>query len=94
MAIIKPFIASRRFGSTIGAGTGTGAGFTIAVTTFTNDAGAVATAFPGSFAYYNLYINAMIQEGDTSIVTTAAITIPNGDALDPATPVIVEFVVN
>lgn len=94
MAIIKPFIASRRFISTIGAGTGTGAGFTIAATTFINDAGAAATAFPGSFAYYNLFINAMIQEGNTSTVTTTAITIPNGDALDPATPVIVKFVVN
>ncbi|MFD0694712.1 DUF4183 domain-containing protein [Paenibacillus sp. GCM10027628] len=94
MAIIKPLITSRRFNSTIGAGTGTGATFAIAATAFTNDAGAAATAFPGSFAYYNLYINAMIQEGGTSTVTTTTLTIPGGDVLDPATPVIVEFVIN
>lgn len=94
MAIIKPFLASRRFASTIGSGTGTGATFAIAATTFTDDTGATATAFPGSFAYYNLYINSMIQTGDTSTITTTEITIPGGNVLDPATPVIVEFVVN
>jgi ribose 5-phosphate isomerase len=93
MAIIKPFVAGRRFTSTAGAGTGTGATFSIAATTFTNDAGATATAFPGSFAYYNLYINGVLQTADTSTVTTTAITIPGGDVLDPATPIIVEFVV-
>ncbi|ERI06845.1 DUF4183 domain-containing protein [Aneurinibacillus aneurinilyticus] len=93
MAIIKPFIAGRRFVSTVGAGTGTGATFSIAATAFTNDTGAAATAFPASFAYYDLYINAMVQTADTSSVTTTAITIPNGDTLDPATPIIVEFIV-
>lgn len=92
MPITKPFIASRRFVSTIGAGTGTGATFAIAATSFTNDAGAAATAFPVQ-TYYNLYINSMIQTGDTSTLTTTAITIPGGDALDPATPVIVEIIV-
>ncbi|WP_019120041.1 DUF4183 domain-containing protein [Brevibacillus massiliensis] len=94
MPITKPFIASRRFVSTTGAGTGTGATFSIAATAFTDDTGATAAAFPASFAYYTLYINGMIQTADTSSVTTAAITIPDGDTLDPGTPVTVEFVVN
>ena len=94
MPIIKPFMASRKFSGTIGAGTGTGATFAIAATTFTNDAGAAATAFPASFAYYVLYINGQIQTADTSTLTTTTITIPGGDALDPLTPVIVEVVVN
>jgi ribose 5-phosphate isomerase len=93
LPIIKPFVAGRRFASTAGAGTGTGATFAIAATAFTDDAGATATAFPASFAYYNLYINAVLQTSDTSTVTTTTLTIPGGDVLDPATPIIVEFVV-
>ncbi|WP_134687491.1 DUF4183 domain-containing protein [Brevibacillus migulae] len=93
MPIVKPFIAGRRFTGTAGAGTGTGATFAIAATTFTDDTGAAATAFPASFSYYNLYINAVIQTADTSTVTTTAITIPGGDVLDPATPIVIEFVV-
>jgi hypothetical protein len=92
MAIIKPFIASRRFSTTAGAGTGVGAGYNILATATTNDAGATPTAFPIP-TYYNLYINGQIQEGDTSTITTTAITIPGGDTLDPATPIIVEIVV-
>ncbi|NKQ20512.1 DUF4183 domain-containing protein [Brevibacillus laterosporus] len=92
MAITKPFVAGRRFTSTIGAGTGTGATFAIAATAFTDDNHAV-TAFPASFTYYNLYINGLLQTDDTSTVTTTTITIPGGDVLDPGTPVIVEFVI-
>lgn len=94
MPIIKPFMAARRFTSTIGDGTGTGATFNILATTFTDDTGTTATAFPGSFAYYNLYINGLLQTDDVSSVTTTEITIPDGDTLDGATPVVVEFVVN
>ncbi|MCE5168413.1 DUF4183 domain-containing protein [Paenibacillus profundus] len=94
MAIIKPFMAARRFASTIGAGTGTGAAFAIAATAFTNDAGAAAATFPASFAFYNLYINGVVQMGDTSTISTTTITIPSGDTLDGATPVVVEVVVN
>ncbi|MGM2835804.1 DUF4183 domain-containing protein, partial [Bacillus cereus group sp. Bce025] len=39
MPIIQPFMASRRFTSTLGAGTGTGAAFAIAATACLNDAG-------------------------------------------------------
>lgn len=94
MPIVKPFMASRKFYATIGDGTGTGATFAIAATDFLDDAGVAATAFPGSFAYYVLYINAQIQTADVSTVTTTTLTIPDGDTLDPATPIIVEFVVN
>lgn len=93
MPIIKPFLASRRFASTIVSGTGTGATFAIAAVEFTNDAGTAATAFPSNFAYYNLYINGVMQQGDASTVTTTAITIPGGDVLDPATPLTIVFVV-
>ncbi|MEH6941102.1 DUF4183 domain-containing protein [Bacillus sp. JJ722] len=94
MPIVSPFQASRKFASTIGSGTGTGATFSIAATTFNTDGGTAATAFPASFAYYRLYVNGMIQTADTSSVTTTAITIPGGDALDPANPILIEFVVN
>jgi hypothetical protein len=95
MAIIPPFIASRRFTSTLGAATGTGAAFAIAATACLNDAGVTATAFP-AFTYYNFYLNGVLQPGGDSSVTTGptgAITIPCGDAFDPAIPVTVEFIV-
>ena len=94
MPIVKPFMNSLRFSTTAGAGTGTGAAYNILATAFTTDAGAAATAFPASPAYYNLYINGQIQTGDTSAATTTTITIPDGDTLSPLTPIVVEFVVN
>ncbi|MGE7904738.1 DUF4183 domain-containing protein [Peribacillus sp. NPDC094092] len=94
MPIIKPFMASRKYTATIGDGTGTGATFAIPATTFTDDTGAAVTAFPASFAYYVLYINAQIQTADTSTLTTTTITIPDGDTLDDATPIVIEVVVN
>lgn len=94
MPIIKPYynVNASRYASTIGSGTGTGATFEIAATAFTTDAGGAAAAFPATYSYYNLYINAMIQTADTSTVTTSSVSIPGGDALDPATPVILEFI--
>jgi len=94
MPIVKPFMNSLRFSTTAGAGTGTGAAYNILATAFTTDAGTAATAFPASPAYYNLYINGQIQTADTSATTTTAITIPDGDTLGAATPIVVEFVVN
>ncbi|WP_141504315.1 DUF4183 domain-containing protein [Paenibacillus luteus] len=94
MAISKPFMAARRFSATAGDGTGVGVAYNILATATTNDAGVAATAFPTEPAYYNLYINGLIQTADTSTVTTTAITIPGGDALDDGTPIIIEFVVN
>ena len=92
MVIIKPFVASRRFSCTAGDGTGTGATYNILATATVNDAGAAPTAFPVP-TYYNLYINTQLQTGDTSTITTTAITIPGGDALDPGTPIIIEIIV-
>ncbi|WP_410983043.1 DUF4183 domain-containing protein [Bacillus cereus] len=93
MPIVKPFIAGRRFASTAETGTTAGADLTFANTDFTNDAGAVTT-FPASFAYFSLYINGVLQTADTVTgVTTTAITIVGGAVLDPATPLIIEFVV-
>ncbi|HBU84012.1 DUF4183 domain-containing protein [Paenibacillus sp. UMB7766-LJ446] len=94
MPLVTPFQNSVRFAATIGDGTGTGATFAIAATAFTNDAGASATAFPGTFNYYNLYINGIMQTADTSTVTTTTITIPGGDALNAGIPVVVQFVVS
>ncbi|WP_274648703.1 DUF4183 domain-containing protein [Paenibacillus humicola] len=94
MPIVTPYQNSRRFTSTFGAGTGTGATFAIAATAFTDDTGAAATAFPAVFNYYNLYINGLMQTADTSSVTTTAVTIPGGDALDGGTPIVVQFVVS
>jgi hypothetical protein len=94
MPILKPFMTSLRYTSTIGAGTGTGATFAIAATAFLDDTGAAATAFPASFSFYNLYINGVLQPGVNSTVTTTTITIPDGDTLNPAIPLIVEFVIN
>ncbi|UUZ90336.1 DUF4183 domain-containing protein [Paenibacillus sp. P25] len=93
MPIVRPYVNSRRYSSTAGAGTGTGATFAIAATAFTDDTGAAATAFPASYSYYNFYINGVLQTADTSTVTTTAITIPGGNVLDGGTPIIVEFVV-
>jgi ribose 5-phosphate isomerase len=94
LPLIKPFISAVRFASTIGAGTGEGEDFAIAATSFTDDDGAAVTAFPASFAYYNLYINGVLQTADVSTVTTTAITIPDGDILNGGLPVVIEFVVN
>lgn len=94
MPLVTPFQNSLRFAATIGDGTGTGATFAIAATAFTDDAGASATAFPGSFNYYNLYINGIMQTADTSTVSTTTITIPDGDTLNGGTPVVVQFVVS
>ncbi|WP_019422613.1 DUF4183 domain-containing protein [Paenibacillus sp. OSY-SE] len=91
MSIIKPHITGKRYYSTIGAGTGTGATFTIAVTEFTDDDGGVPPAFPSSYSYYNLYINGMLQLSSTSTVTVNSLAIPGGDVLDPAIPIIIEF---
>jgi hypothetical protein len=94
MPIIKPFMASRKYFATIGDGAGVGPDFAIPATAFLDDAGVAATAFPASLAYYVIYLNAQIQTADVSTLSTTAIAIPDGDALDPATPVIVEVVVN
>ncbi|MEK7019309.1 DUF4183 domain-containing protein [Bacillus sp. FSL R9-9410] len=93
MAIVKPFIAGRRFVSTAATGTVAGADLTFANTDFTDDAGAVTT-FPASYAFLTLYINGVIQTGDTITgVTTTAATIVGGAVLDGGTPITIEFTI-
>ncbi|TPG74750.1 DUF4183 domain-containing protein [Brevibacillus laterosporus] len=64
----------------------------MAATAFTDDAGTAATVFP-IFAYYNLYINGVLQLSNTSTASTTGIGIPGGDVLDPGVPIIVVFVI-
>ncbi|MGD2273369.1 DUF4183 domain-containing protein [Bacillus wiedmannii] len=93
MPIIQPFMASRRFTSTLGAGTG--AAFAIAATACLNDAGTTATAFP-TFTYYNFYVNGILPPSVNSSITTGptgAITMPGGGALDGGIPITIEFIV-
>jgi len=93
LPIIQPFMASRRFTSTLGAGTG--AAFAIAATACLNDAGTTATAFP-TFTYYNFYVNGILQPSVNSSITTGptgAITMPGGGALDGGIPITIEFIV-
>ncbi|MGH0589786.1 DUF4183 domain-containing protein [Bacillus mycoides] len=93
MAIVKPFIAGRRFVSTAATGSVAGADLTFANTDFTDDAGAVTT-FPASYAFLTLYINGGIQTGDTITgVTTTAATIVGGAVLDGGTPITIEFTI-
>ncbi|PEI66106.1 DUF4183 domain-containing protein [Bacillus wiedmannii] len=93
MPIVKPFIAGRRFVSTAATGTVAGADLTFANTDFTDDSGAVTT-FPASYAFLTLYINGVIQTGDTITgVTTTAATIVGGAVLDGGTPIAIEFTI-
>ncbi|MCU4841470.1 DUF4183 domain-containing protein [Bacillus cereus] len=89
MPIVKPFIAGRRFVSTAATGTAAGADLTFANTDFTDDTGAVTT-FPASYAFLTLYINGVIQTGDT---ITGAATIVGGAVLDGGTPIAIEFTI-
>lgn len=94
MPIVKPFLAGRRYTTTASTGTIAGADLTFANTDFTDDAGGTST-FPTSPAFVNLYINALLQTSDTvSGLSTTAITVVGGAALDPAVPIVIEFVVN
>ena len=63
-------------------------------TVFVDDEGEPVTTFPTSYAYYNLYIDGVLQQGNASVISQDGqiLTIPNGDMLDPSTPLIVAFV--
>ena len=94
MPITKPFMAGRRFSTTASTGTVAGADLTFANTDFTDDAAGVST-FPSSPAVVNLYINALLQTSDTVTgLSTTAVTIVGGAALDTGTPIIIEFIIN
>lgn len=69
-------------------------GTTVAVGTFLNDSGNAATAFPiVSNGYYNLYINGVMQEGDSYTVSATEITFNDvSGVLSAGTPLILEAV--
>ncbi|MGG3528962.1 DUF4183 domain-containing protein [Bacillus pseudomycoides] len=94
MAIVKPFMAGRRFITTATTGTVAGADLTFTNTDFTDDTGGIST-FPSSPAVVDLYINGVLQTSDTVTgLSTTAITVVGGAVLDPATPITIEFIVN
>lgn len=78
MPIIQPFMASRRFTSTLGAGTGTGA--------------AAFPTFTYYNLYVNGILQPSVNSSVTT-GPTGAITIPGGDALDGGIPITIEFIV-
>jgi hypothetical protein len=69
-------------------------GTTILATAFLDDAGVAATAFPVvTNGYYNLYINGVLQEGDSYTITATELTFNDvTGTISAGTPVIVEAV--
>lgn len=95
MAIVKPYFATRRFISTAADGTINVLNLDFVVADFTlgND----AAAFPTSYAYYNLYINGILQVSATSTLTAGTLSIIGGAALQTDSPgeiITLEFGVN
>ena len=69
-------------------------GTTIAATAFLDDSGTAATAFPVvTNGYYNLYINGVLQEGDSYTISATQLTF-NGvtGTITTGTPLVVEAV--
>jgi hypothetical protein len=69
-------------------------GTTVAATSFLNDSGNAATAFPVvANGYYNFYINGVLQEGGSYTVSATELTF-NGvtGTLTAGTPLVVEAV--
>ncbi|MFJ7406509.1 MULTISPECIES: DUF4183 domain-containing protein [unclassified Lysinibacillus] len=69
-------------------------GTTLAATTFLTDSGTAATAFPVIInGYYNLYINGVLQEGDSYSVSSTELTFNIVTAsIAAGTPIIIEAV--
>lgn len=69
-------------------------GTTIDVAEFLDDSGNVATAFPVVVnGYYNLYINGVLQEGDSYTISETELTF-NGveGTINARTPLVIEAV--
>lgn len=67
---------------------------TVAATAFLDDSGTAATAFPVvTNGYYNLYINGVLQEGDSYTISATELTFNTitGD-LSAGTPLVIEAV--
>lgn len=69
-------------------------GTTVAVATFLDDSGTAATAFPVlTNGYYNLYINGVLQEGDSYTISATVLTFNDvTGTISAGTPLIVEAV--
>ncbi|MGE7112596.1 DUF4183 domain-containing protein [Lysinibacillus sp. NPDC047702] len=69
-------------------------GTTIASTSFLNDNGSPATTFPiVTNGYYNLYINGVLQEGDSYTVSATELTFNTvTGTISAGTPIIIEAV--
>jgi hypothetical protein len=69
-------------------------GTTVAATAFLDDSGTAATAFPVvANGYYNLYINGVLQEGDSYAITATELTFNDvTGTISAGTPLIVEDV--
>ncbi|KOS63478.1 DUF4183 domain-containing protein [Lysinibacillus agricola] len=69
-------------------------GTTVEATTFLNDSSTAATTFPiVTNGYYNLYINGVLQEGGSYLVSATELTFHTVTGTLPAgTPIIVEAV--
>ncbi|MFC0472263.1 DUF4183 domain-containing protein [Halalkalibacter kiskunsagensis] len=92
MAIVKPFIDSQRFASTIGAGTVDVDDRTFVFADTTPDTG--LTAFPTVFASYNLYINGILQLDTESTFDGTTLTIIDGNLQNAGVPILLECTVN
>ncbi|WP_067726607.1 DUF4183 domain-containing protein [Oceanobacillus damuensis] len=92
MAIVKPFIDSQRFASTIGDGTIEVDNRTFVFADTTADAG--LTAFPTSFVSYNLYLNGILQLDTESTFDGTTLTIIDGNLQNAGVPVLLECIVN
>ncbi len=69
-------------------------GTTVAATAFLDDTGTAATAFPAaSNGYYNLYINGVLQEGDSYTISPTTLTFNEVEGtISTGTPLVVEAV--
>jgi hypothetical protein len=69
-------------------------GTTIPATSFLDDSGASATAFPVvTNGYYNFYLNGVLQEGDSYTISTTELTFNNvTGTISAGTPLVVEAV--
>ncbi|MGN4125598.1 DUF4183 domain-containing protein [Lysinibacillus sphaericus] len=69
-------------------------GTTIPATAFLNDSGVAATTFPiVTNGYYNLYVNGVLQEGDSYTISASELTFNTVTGLISAgTPLVIEAV--
>lgn len=86
--------ASTRFFNVLAAPLVITDGTTVAATTFMDDTGEAATGFPVvTNGYYNLYINGVLQEGDSYTVSATELTFNQvTGTISAGTPLIIEAV--